>query len=131
MFKQVLSILVFLSNKFNEEQAVRRSICVLPRLQVSSSFLKWTERTVYVPLTCAVFFAIAFVVVELHFAIEPVLAPSLLRQRTPVLVAVSQMLVATCNFSVMYNFPTWFQTVLLTSASEAGESGTVEIRGDC
>ncbi|EMD34270.1 hypothetical protein CERSUDRAFT_117143 [Gelatoporia subvermispora B] len=97
----VLSILVFLSNKFNEEQT-------------------WTERTVYVPLTCAVFFAIAFVVVELHFAIEPVLAPSLLRQRTPVLVAVSQMLVATCNFSVMYNFPTWFQTVLLASASEAG-----------
>ncbi|OCH86179.1 MFS general substrate transporter [Obba rivulosa] len=97
----VLSVLVFLSNKFNEEQP-------------------WSSRAVYIPIACAVFFAIAFVFIELYIAPEPVLAPALLRQRIPVLVAVSQMLVATCNFSVMYNFPTWFQTVLLTSASEAG-----------
>ena len=51
---------------------------------------------------------------------EPVLAPFLLKQKIPVLVGISNFLVATCNFTVMYNFPTWFQTVMLTSASEAG-----------
>lgn len=63
---------------------------------------------------------IAFVIIELYIAPEPVLAPFLLKKKIPVLVATSSFLVATCNFSVMYNFPTWFQTVLLTSASEAG-----------
>ena len=58
--------------------------------------------------------------VELYVAPEPVLAPFLLQQKIPVLVGVSNFLVATCNFTVMYNFPTWFQTVMLTSASEAG-----------
>ena len=61
-----------------------------------------------------------FVYVELYIAPEPVLAPFLLKQKIPVLVGISNFLVATCNFTVMYNFPTWFQTVLLTSASEAG-----------
>lgn len=66
--------------------------------------------------------SIAFVIIELFIAPEPVLAPFLLRKKIPVLVATSSFLVAICNFAVMYNFPTWFQTVLLTSASEAGMS---------
>jgi len=39
-----------------------------------------------------------------------------------VLVGLSNYLVALCNFTVMYFFPTWFQTVALTSAATAGES---------
>ena len=74
----------------------------------------------YAPLSSAVAFALLFVYVELRVAPEPILAPFLLKERIPVLVGVSNFLVATCNFTVMYNFPTWFQTVLLTSASEAG-----------
>lgn len=62
-----------------------------------------------------------FVYVELRIAPEPILAPFLLAEKIPVLVGVSNFLVATCNFTVMYNFPMWFQTVALTSASEAGE----------
>ena len=42
------------------------------------------------------------------------------------LVGISNFLVATCNFTVMYNFPTWFQTVMLTSASEAGQSSAID-----
>lgn len=57
---------------------------------------------------------------ELYVAPEPVLAPFLLKEKIPVQVGISNFLVAMCNFSVMYNFPTWFQTVMLTSASEAG-----------
>ena len=75
----------------------------------------------FVPLGSALLFAGTFVYVELSLAPEPVLAPFLLKQKIPVLVGASNFLVATCNFTVMYNFPTWFQTVMLTSASEAGE----------
>ncbi|KAI0074691.1 MFS general substrate transporter [Panus rudis PR-1116 ss-1] len=97
----VLSFLIFLSTKYNEEYP-------------------WSDISVYLPLTLAIIFFIAFVLVELFVAPEPVLAPFLLKKKIPVLVATSNFLVATCNFAIMYNFPTWFQTVLLTSASEAG-----------
>ena len=81
---------------------------------------QWSSPSVWVPLTLSITFAMVFVYVELYIAPEPVLAPFLLKQKIPVLVGISNFLVATCNFTVMYNFPTWFQTVLLTSASEAG-----------
>lgn len=84
--------------------------------------MKWSSPAVIVPLILSVVFFIVFVIFELYIAVEPVLAPSLLKQKIPVLVGISNFLVATCNFMVMYNFPTWFQTVLLTSASEAGAS---------
>ncbi|KAH9890458.1 vacuolar amino acid permease [Cubamyces lactineus] len=97
----VLSILIFLSTRFSEEHS-------------------WSSPTVYVPLTVAIVFALLFVYVELRVAPEPILAPFLLREKIPVLIGISNFLVATSNFTVMYNFPTWFQTVMLTSASEAG-----------
>ncbi|KAI0738091.1 major facilitator superfamily domain-containing protein [Daedaleopsis nitida] len=97
----VFSVLVFLSMRFSEEHP-------------------WSSPTVYGSLTSAVVFALLFLVVELKIAPEPILAPFLLREKIPLLVGVSNFLVATCNFTIMYNFPTWFQTVLLTSASEAG-----------
>ncbi|KIP03380.1 hypothetical protein PHLGIDRAFT_121639 [Phlebiopsis gigantea 11061_1 CR5-6] len=97
----VLSFLIFLTTRFSEEYP-------------------WTSAAVLVPLTCSGVFAVTFVYVELFVAPEPVLAPFLLTQKIPVLVGISNFLVATCNFSVMYNFPTWSQTVMLTSASEAG-----------
>ncbi len=82
---------------------------------------QWASPTVYVPFTLAIVFALVFVYVELRIAPEPILAPFLLAEKIPVLVGVSNFLVATCNFTVMYNFPMWFQTVALTSASKAGE----------
>ncbi|OSD02159.1 vacuolar amino acid permease [Trametes coccinea BRFM310] len=97
----VLSILFFLSTRYSEE-------------------LPWSAPTVYVPLVLAVCFALLFVYVELRIAPEPILAPFLLREKIPVLIGISNFLVAVSNFTVMYNFPTWFQTVMLTSASEAG-----------
>lgn len=75
-----------------------------------------------IPLCLACTFSVAFVLVELLVAPEPVLAPSLLKQRVPVLVGTSNFLIALSNFSVMYFYPMWFQTVALTSASIAGET---------
>ncbi|THH21242.1 hypothetical protein EUX98_g8426 [Antrodiella citrinella] len=97
----VLSILVFLSTRYSEEYP-------------------WSSPAVYVPFALSIVFFVAFVLVELYVAPEPVMAPFLLRKKIPVLVGISNFFVAMCNFAVMYNFPTWFQTVLLTSASEAG-----------
>lgn len=77
-------------------------------------------RVISTPVAAVVFFLV-FLVVELKLAVEPVLAPFLLKQKIPVLVGVSNFLVAFCNFSVMYFFPMWFQTVMLSSASTAGE----------
>lgn len=69
-------------------------------------------------LACVLF--VAFVVIELKFAAEPVLPPSLVYMKVPMLVGMASFMVSMCNFAIMYNLPTWFQTVMLTSASEAG-----------
>lgn len=42
-------------------------------------------------------------------------------ERVPVLIGLSNALVAVCNLSVTYYYPTWFQTVMLSSASTAGQ----------
>lgn len=68
----------------------------------------------------SILFALLFIFVELFVAIEAVLPPQLLTQKVPVLVGVSSALVAVCSLSVTYYFPTWFQTVMLSSASTAG-----------
>lgn len=72
-------------------------------------------------LVAALISVVAFFVIELHIAPEPIMAPFLLKQRIPLLVSASNFLVANCNFAVMYFFPLWFQTVMLTKASMAGK----------
>ena len=47
---------------------------------------------------------------------------SFLDKKVPVLVGCSNALVAVCNLSATYFFPTWFQTVMLSSASTAGNT---------
>ncbi|PPR05145.1 hypothetical protein CVT26_012231 [Gymnopilus dilepis] len=95
------STLLFLSARFNES-------------------LPWSHPSVIASITCAGVFAIAFLIAELFISPEPVLARFLLKQRIPVLVGCSNFLVAMCNFSIMYFFPMWFQTVPMTNASTAG-----------
>lgn len=81
---------------------------------------QWSNPTVIASILVAVICSVAFLLVELFVAREPVLAPFLLKQKIPVLVGISNFLVATCNFSIIYFFPMWFQTVMSTSASTAG-----------
>ena len=63
---------------------------------------------------------VTFFVVEINYASEPVLPPALVKMKVPMLVGIASFMVSMCNFAVMYNLPTWFQTVMLTSAGEAG-----------
>ncbi|KAI9436222.1 vacuolar amino acid permease [Lactarius indigo] len=97
----VLSFLVFLSARYNDEQP-------------------WEAPGVVLPLALSVVSLIAFVLVELCVASEPMLAPFLLKQKMPVLNGLSNFFVANCTFTIMYFFPMWFQTVALTNASTAG-----------
>ena len=92
-----------------------------------NAYYQWDAPTVWGSLTSSILLFVLFVYVELYVAPEPVLAPFLLKEKIPVLVGISNFLVATCNFTVMYNFPTWFQTVMLTSASEAGKCDALVI----
>ncbi|KAJ7101365.1 vacuolar amino acid permease [Mycena belliarum] len=95
------SLLVFLSTRYNES-------------------LPWSDARVITPLVLAIVFCFCFLGVELFVASEPVMDPSMLRQKVPVLASVSDFLVTACNFSVIYFFPMWFQVVMLQSASTAG-----------
>jgi hypothetical protein len=94
-------MLMFLSTRFNAS-------------------LPWSDAPVIVPLVLSLATFVVFVLVELYVAPEPVLAPFLLKQRIPVLVGISNFLVAICNFTITYFFPMWFQTVELKSAAVAG-----------
>ncbi|RDB19412.1 Multidrug resistance protein fnx1 [Hypsizygus marmoreus] len=101
LFMTVGAVLVFLSARYNEG-------------------LPWSNITVVISLSVAAVCSVAFILVELFVSPEPVLAPFLLKKKIPVLVGASNFLVATCNFSIIYFFPMYFQTVLATSAATAG-----------
>src|SRR6266404_851573 len=81
---------------------------------------QWNAPGVVLTLALAVTSLVAFLVVELCIAKEPVLPPFLLKQKIPVLNGLSNFFVAHCTFAVIYFFPMWFETVALTSASTAG-----------
>ena len=122
---KVGAILVFLSVRYNESlpasslQQHINSVLITP--------IQWSNPADIVSITLACIFAILFLLVEFYIAPEPVLAPSLLEQKIPILVGISNFLVAMCNFSIMYFFPMWFQTVILTNASTAGMGKTFSL----
>ncbi|KAF7323384.1 Vacuolar amino acid permease [Mycena chlorophos] len=95
------SLLVFLSMRYNE-------------------MLPWSDPWVFLPLAGGGTFLVLFFLVEALVASDPVLSPSMLGQQVPSLIALSNFLSATCNFSVSFFFPVWFQTVMMESATTAG-----------
>ena len=111
-----------MSTRYNEGRPVWSSFFLIRMNLQLMHVYQWGDPFVTAPLALSVIFALAFLLVELYIAPEPVLAPFLLKQKIPVLVGLSNFLVATCNFAVTYFFPMWFQTVMLTSASTAGKS---------
>ncbi|GJE88138.1 MFS general substrate transporter [Phanerochaete sordida] len=101
LFGSVLSLLVFLTARYSNEQP-------------------WSSPLVFLTFTGAIVLAVAFFVIEIKYAREPILPPALVQMRVPMLVGTASFMVSMCNFAIMYNLPTWFQTVMLTSAGEAG-----------
>jgi hypothetical protein len=72
-------------------------------------------------LAAAIIAVITFLTIEMYIAPEPIMAPYILKQRIPRLVGASNFLVSNSNLTVMYFFPLWFQTVMLSNASTAGK----------
>ena len=111
--------LFFLSLRFNENRPVLLlSTLIYPTVLIYH--LQWTDVSVYLSLLLSLICLALFFLVENFVAVEPVLPPFLLTEKVPLLVGASNALVAVCNLSVTYFFPTWFQTVMLSSASTAG-----------
>ncbi|KAJ2932391.1 hypothetical protein H1R20_g4690, partial [Candolleomyces eurysporus] len=101
LFVAVFSLLIFMSEKFNND-------------------LPWDHWSVILSLSLSVAFFILFVVAEVYVSPEPVLAPALFKHREAIVISASNFFVPICNYAVMYFLPTWFQTVKLDSASVAG-----------
>ncbi|KAJ2923046.1 hypothetical protein H1R20_g14050, partial [Candolleomyces eurysporus] len=101
LFVAVFSLLIFMSEKFNND-------------------LPWDHWSVMLSLSLSVAFFILFVVAEVYVSPEPVLAPALFKHREAIVISASNFFVPICNYAVMYFLPTWFQTVKLDSASVAG-----------
>jgi hypothetical protein len=92
------------------------------------TYIQWASTGVIAPLVLVFVMSISFVYIELQWAVEPVMAPWLLRHKISVLVSLSNFLVANCNFAIQYFYPMWFQTVLLRSASDAGRASDTSHR---
>ncbi|GJJ15324.1 hypothetical protein Clacol_009600 [Clathrus columnatus] len=79
---------------------------------------------VIISMSVLIIASIGFLVVELSIASKPILAPFLLKDRTHVLFGLNNLLMydigTGSQFVLYYFFPMFFETVLLTSASEAG-----------
>ncbi|KAF8514722.1 vacuolar amino acid permease [Hysterangium stoloniferum] len=95
------SLLFFLSYKYNDD-------------------LPFNSPAVIASVAICIVTFIVFVLFELLIAPEPILAPFLLRKKVPILIGTSDLLATMCNFAIIYFFPMYFETVMLTSASTAG-----------
>ncbi|KAF8505116.1 MFS general substrate transporter [Hysterangium stoloniferum] len=92
LFLSVGSLLFFLSYKYNDDLPFNSPAAIVSIIICIATF-------------------IAFILVELLIAPEP---------RVPVLIGISNLLVSPVCLAVMYFFPMFFETVMLTSASTAG-----------
>ncbi|CAE6399759.1 unnamed protein product [Rhizoctonia solani] len=82
MFVSVGSLLFFLSFKYNQEYA-------------------WDSAPVVTSLVIMVVAAVAFLIIELKLAYEPMLTPTLLKETVPVIIGCSNALVSMCNLWYM------------------------------
>lgn len=80
----------------------------------------WSDPLIWGLLVVFLFFTLLFIVVESKFATEPVLPLSMFKRATPASIAFSNLIMAMCIFSLLYNVPLYFVAVKLQSATVAG-----------
>ncbi|EIM89147.1 MFS general substrate transporter [Stereum hirsutum FP-91666 SS1] len=71
-------------------------------------------------LVASAVFLVLFLLVEVKFAVEPVMPLSLLKRRNPCFVALNNFLIAFLSFSTVYNVPLYFTAARLRSSTDAG-----------
>lgn len=81
---------------------------------------EWTDPLILGLLITFVISTIAFIGIEGWYAEEPVLPLSLLSRATPASVAISNLIMAMCIFSMLFNVPLFFTTVRLETSAVAG-----------
>ncbi|BEI88949.1 uncharacterized protein CcaverHIS019_0203110 [Cutaneotrichosporon cavernicola] len=80
----------------------------------------WSDPTIWGLLLVFVAFTIFFLIIEAYWATEPVLPLSMFKRATPTAVALGNLVLAMCIFSLLYNVPLYFVAVKLRSATVAG-----------
>ncbi|KAM0747715.1 MFS general substrate transporter [Meredithblackwellia eburnea MCA 4105] len=101
LFTMVLSSIVGLSLKYNEDYP-------------------WSSSKVILCVVGTVAGLAFFIVVELLWAVEPVLPIWMLTLRIPFIVGISTIFIPLCNFAITYFFPLWFEVVGGQSTTKAG-----------
>jgi len=80
----------------------------------------WSHPLVWGLLIASSISLVLFIWVEAKWSPAPVMPLRLLKQRTPMAVAMSNFFVSVVSFSMLYNVPLYFSAVRLVSSSEAG-----------
>ncbi|UZJ51579.1 hypothetical protein CBS101457_000899 [Exobasidium rhododendri] len=98
--------------------------CVGPIL-LSISFMSANDKTikdalVWVGLLVGSLSGVVFVLVEKYVAKAPILPLRVVTQRTGGSVAAANLFLSITTFTILYNYPLYFQAVRLTSSSQAG-----------
>ncbi|KAF8308605.1 vacuolar amino acid permease [Clavulina sp. PMI_390] len=82
--------------------------------------MPWSSPSVWGLITVSGVSGVSFVLVEAFGSPEPILPLRLLKQRTPLSVALANFAISLVVYSTLYNVPLYFSAVRLQSASEAG-----------
>jgi hypothetical protein len=98
--------------------------CVGPIL-LSFSFMSANDKTikdqiVWAGLLAGSLSGVAFIVVEKYVAKAPILPLRVLMQKTGGSVAAANLFLSITTFTILYNFPLYFQATRLASSSQAG-----------
>jgi len=81
---------------------------------------EWGDPRVWGYLVVAAVLLLGFLAVEFKFAVEPIMAVTILKQRTPFFVAIHNFILSVLSFSVLYNTPLYFTAARLRTSANAG-----------
>ncbi|KAG8780807.1 hypothetical protein FRC12_022585 [Ceratobasidium sp. 428] len=94
--------------------------CLLLGLSLKTSEdLDWSSRLILGLFFVGAISGVAFIYVEAHLAVEPIMPLNLLTRRTPLAVALANLCGALDAISTIYNVPLYFTAVRLRSAADS------------
>jgi len=93
---------------------------LLPLALKNTEELPWNHPLIWGLFAASAVALIGFVLAESKWSEYPVLPLRLIRQRTPLSVALTNFFGSVVSFSMLYNIPMYFVAVRLTSATQSG-----------
>ncbi|OZJ05907.1 hypothetical protein BZG36_01177 [Bifiguratus adelaidae] len=95
-------------------------VCILLAVSFGGNTYPWDSAAVIASFVVGGVVLIAFIIWEIKYAREPVVAPHLFRQRTPLAIFVAQFFFGMSFFGAIYYLPIYFQIVRGDSATTSG-----------